>query len=219
MAIAQDIAAIRGAAYGKDVREAIAHGIEQCYTDVTNSSTLANTAANSANTAASNANQNSQAANQAAQAANTAAQTVDNKVAESVGNIILVQETQPTEEDNKIWVKPESDEFKVPTWDEFQAVASATSGMRTEQVTGTDVVINAIANTRYICGEVSSIVINPAAEGIFEITFTSGTSAPVMTAEGVTWPEWFDPDSLSTSVIYEISIADKRGVVCIWPTA
>ena len=123
MAIAQDIAAIRGAAYGKDVREAIAHGIEQCYTDVTNSSTMANTAANSANTAASSANQNSQAANKAAQAAKAAAQTVDNKVAESVGNIVLVQDTQPTETDNKIWIKPESDEYKVPTWEEFQELS------------------------------------------------------------------------------------------------
>ena len=124
MAIAQDIAAIRGAAYGKDVREAIAHGIEQCYSDVTNSKTLAENATASANQAASSANQNSQAANQAAQAANTAAQTVDNKVAESVGNIILVQDTQPTQTDNKIWVKPESDEFKVPTWEEFQELSA-----------------------------------------------------------------------------------------------
>lgn len=113
MAIAQDIAAIRGAAYGKDVREAIAHGIEQCYTDVTNSSTLANTAANSANSAASSANS-------AASDANQAAQSVDDKVDE----IVLVQNTQPTSERNKIWVKPESDEYEVPTWEEFQELSA-----------------------------------------------------------------------------------------------
>ena len=117
MAIAQDIAAIRGAAYGKDVREAIAHGIEQCYTDVTNSSTLANTAANSANSAASSANS-------AATKANQAAQTVDDKVDE----IVLVQNTQPTSERNKIWVKPESDEYKVPTWEEFQELSAKVDG-------------------------------------------------------------------------------------------
>ena len=206
--IAEDIAKIRNAVYGREVRESIAHGIEQCYSDVTNSKTLAENATESANNAAANANQK-------AQKANAAAATIDDKI----DDIVLVQNSQPDSETNKIWVKPESDEFKVPTWDEFQAVASATSGMRTEQVTGTDVVINAMANTRYICGEVSTIVINTAAEGIFEVTFTSGTSAPVMTATGVTWPEWFDPDSLSKSVIYEISIADKRGVVCVWPTA
>ncbi len=142
MAIDQDIAAIRQAMYGKDVREAIAHGIEQCYSDVTTSKTSAEDAtanatqaASSANTAAANANQKAQAAdtaatnaNQKAQAADTAAKTIDTKVetkvSESVGSIVLVQDTQPTEEDNKIWIKPESEEYKVPTWEEFQELSA-----------------------------------------------------------------------------------------------
>lgn len=51
-AIQDDINAIRRAVYGKDVREAIADGIEQCYTDVSSAATLADTAASNANTAA-----------------------------------------------------------------------------------------------------------------------------------------------------------------------
>lgn len=34
-------------------------------------------------------------------------------------DVVKVSETQPTEENVKIWVKPESDEYKVPTWEEF----------------------------------------------------------------------------------------------------
>ena len=45
MAISDRVTAIRTAVYGKDVREAIAGGIEECYSDVTNGVTLADAAA------------------------------------------------------------------------------------------------------------------------------------------------------------------------------
>lgn len=35
-------------------------------------------------------------------------------------DVVKVSSTQPTEENVKLWVKPESDECKVPTWEEFQ---------------------------------------------------------------------------------------------------
>ena len=65
-AISQDVSQIRSAVYGKDVREAIADGIEQCYTDVSSGVTMANTAATAANTAAAAANTAATAANGAA---------------------------------------------------------------------------------------------------------------------------------------------------------
>lgn len=37
-------------------------------------------------------------------------------------NLVLVQETQPTEEANKLWVQPTEEEFVVPTMDELLAV-------------------------------------------------------------------------------------------------
>ena len=37
-------------------------------------------------------------------------------------DVVKVSETQPTGENVKLWVKPESDEYKVPTWQEFSAL-------------------------------------------------------------------------------------------------
>lgn len=37
-------------------------------------------------------------------------------------DVVKVSETQPIEENVKLWVKPESDEYKVPTLEEFQAL-------------------------------------------------------------------------------------------------
>lgn len=119
--IAQDVRQIRTAELGKDVREAIAHGIEQCYSDVTSARTLAAGATEDANTAAN-------LANEKANLANTAATTIDSKV----NDIVLVQAEQPTSQTNKLWVKPESDEYKVPTWEEFQALSARVAALESK---------------------------------------------------------------------------------------
>lgn len=54
--VAQDVQQIREAIYGREVREAIADGIEHCYSDVSSGVTTANTAASAANAAAQRAN-------------------------------------------------------------------------------------------------------------------------------------------------------------------
>lgn len=74
--IAQIVAQIRTAVYGRDVRENIAQGIEKCYTDVTSGKTAANAAADAANAAASNVQTAISNANTAANAANTAVGSV-----------------------------------------------------------------------------------------------------------------------------------------------
>ena len=111
--IARDVAAIRTATFGRDVRTAIADGIEQCYSDVSSSETIADNSAAAANAAAA-------LANQKAQAAQSAINAIDDKV----DDIVLVQANQPASETNKLWVKPESDEYQVPTWAEFQALVN-----------------------------------------------------------------------------------------------
>lgn len=35
-------------------------------------------------------------------------------------DVVKISTTQPTGENVKLWVKPESDEHKVPTWEEFE---------------------------------------------------------------------------------------------------
>lgn len=84
-----------------------------------------------------------------------------------------------------------------------------------EYITDTDVVINAEENTRYICGEVSTLDFIPSSTGIASIQFTSGSSKTILTLPNtVKMPDWFEIEANTT---YEISIADGvYGVVTSW---
>lgn len=86
----------------------------------------------------------------------------------------------------------------------------------TVTVSGTTPTITAVENTRYVCGEVATLTITPPASGICIIRFTSGTTATVLTATGVVWPEWFDATALEASRVYEICITDGYGAVMSW---
>ena len=82
-------------------------------------------------------------------------------------------------------------------------------------VAGTDPVIQAARNTRYICGEILSLDFTPCASGICEVIFTSGSSVTVLTLpETIKMPEWFE---VETNHTYEISIVDGvYGAVMVW---
>ena len=91
-------------------------------------------------------------------------------------------------------------------------------GVKTETVTGTTVSITGVANTRYLCGEVSTISITPPQSGIIDVIFTSGSSVAVLTVPStVKWPSGFDPNNLSANTIYELNIMDGvYGAVMEW---
>ena len=82
-------------------------------------------------------------------------------------------------------------------------------------VTGTDPVIQASSNARYICGEVATLSFTPCASGICEVIFTSGTTPTVLTLpQTVQMPEWFEVEANHT---YEISVIDGTyGAVMVW---
>ena len=88
----------------------------------------------------------------------------------------------------------------------------------TVDVTGTTPTITAVENTRYVCGEVTSLNFTPAASGICIVRFTSGSTVTVLTIPStVKFPEWFDPTSLETNTIYEICVTDGvYGAVMSW---
>ena len=86
----------------------------------------------------------------------------------------------------------------------------------TVDVTGTTPTITAVENKRYVCGEVATLTITPPASGICIVRFTSGTTATVLTATGVVWPEWFDATALEAERVYEICITDGYGMVMSW---
>ena len=88
----------------------------------------------------------------------------------------------------------------------------------TVTVTGTTPTITAVENTRYVCGEVSTLSITPPASGICIVRFTSGTTAAVVTVPNtVKFPEWFDITALDANTIYEMCITDGiYGAVMSW---
>jgi len=88
----------------------------------------------------------------------------------------------------------------------------------TVDVTGATPTITAVENTRYVCGEVTSLSFTPPASGISIVRFTSGSTVTVLTIPStVKFPEWFDPTSLETNTIYEICVTDGEfGAVMSW---
>lgn len=89
--------------------------------------------------------------------------------------------------------------------------------LRTTEITisDTDVIIAANSNTRYICGEVSTLDFTPSTTGICDVKFTSGSQKTILTLPStVKMPDWFEVEANMT---YEISIADGvYGVVTSW---
>ena len=85
-------------------------------------------------------------------------------------------------------------------------------------VSGSTPSITAEAETRYICGTVTSLSFTPSASGICDVRFTSGSTPTVLTLPNtVELPDWFDPTSLDTNTVYEINIMDGvYGVVMAW---
>ena len=118
-----------------------------------------------------------------------------------------IAETSTAEQIAAIEAKGEEILENIPN---FQpAVIVETISSTTPSITGED-------NHRYICGTVSSISITTPLAGIIDVVFTSGTTPAVLTALGVVWPGWFDPNSLNASTVYDITIKDGYGVVNTW---
>lgn len=88
----------------------------------------------------------------------------------------------------------------------------------TVDITGTTPTIAAVENTRYVCGEVSTLSFTPASSGICIVRFTSGSTATVLTIPStVKFPEWFDATALETDTTYEICVTDGiYGAVMSW---
>lgn len=87
-----------------------------------------------------------------------------------------------------------------------------------ENISDTDVVITGEPNTRYVCGEVSTISITPPSEGSIDVIFTSGSTVAILTLpNSVKMPDWFDATALETNTVYEIIITDGvYGSVMTW---
>lgn len=94
----------------------------------------------------------------------------------------------------------------------------------TTTVSGSTPTITGVENTRYICGECSTLTITAPASGCIDVVFESGSTPTVLTVSsaktGVTaikWANGFDPTALEANTTYEINILDGEfGVVGKW---
>lgn len=103
---------------------------------------------------------------------------------------------------------------------DLSSIASQVEIPLVETVSGAAVIITGQPNTRYMCGEVTSISITPPAAGSIDVVFTSGSTVAVLTLPStVKMPEWFDASTLDTNTVYEILITDGLyGSVMTWAT-
>lgn len=87
-----------------------------------------------------------------------------------------------------------------------------------ENISGTTPAITGEANTRYMCGEVTSISITPPNVGTIDVVFTSGSTPTVLTVPNtVIFPAWFNSASLEPNTTYELNIMDGiYGAVMAW---
>lgn len=90
--------------------------------------------------------------------------------------------------------------------------------IKTVEVSGQTPTIVAEENTRYICGEVTSLAFTPCEKGICDVRFTVASISTVLTLpETVKLPDWFDPTLLEANTTYEINIVDGiYGAVMSW---
>lgn len=98
----------------------------------------------------------------------------------------------------------------------IKAMLGVADSTQTVAVSGTDPIITALPNTRYVCGEVYSLSFTPSEAGICEVVFTSSSTVTVLTLPStVKMPEWWEgPESGYT---YEINIVDGvYGAVTRW---
>ena len=99
---------------------------------------------------------------------------------------------------------------------EWNQVQGPSGEIVTVIVSGSTPSIAAENNRLYKCGEVATLDITPPASGIFGVVFTSGSTATVLTATGITWPSGFDPTSLDANTIYEINVWGGLALVATW---
>lgn len=168
--IEENIRQVRNATYGKDVREAIASGLEICYGYTSGETAME--AADAANAAAANANEIVERSTVALEAVES---IIDN--AES---IVKVSETQPTEPENKIWVQPQSGvEYKVASWEAYEELWNQFQDISNTYAQGHGGIVSVIQDTEYEDEE-------DTLKKRYVITFSDGSTSEFFLNDGRT---------------------------------
>lgn len=171
--IIENVKQVRNAAYGKDVREAIAKGLELCYGYTSGETAI-----------------------EAAERANAAAEAVEEITAESretlsdleravanVDDIVKISETQPTEAENKIWIRPQADtEYKVATFAAYEALWGRMNNMYNNYQRGHGGIVSIVQDSEYTDPEdelKKKYIITFSDETTSEFFVNDGPSGPI----------------------------------------
>lgn len=139
--IKANIEQIEKAVYGKDVRAAIARGLEICY-DYT-SGEAADEAAARANEAAARVEAITEESQEALDEINRAIS--------NFGNVVKVSPTEPTEPQNKIWIQPNGDtEYKVATFAAYETLWRRMNEVESTYEQGHGGIISVSMDTSYL---------------------------------------------------------------------
>ena len=170
--IIENVKQVRNAAYGKDVREAIAKGLELCYGYTSGETAI-----------------------EAAERANAAAQAVEEVTAESretlsdleravanVDDIVKISENQPTEAENKIWIKPQTEtEYKVATFAAYEELWRRMNEMHNTYQQGHGGIVSIIQDSEYEDPE-------DELKKKYVITYSDETTSEFFVSDGPTGP-------------------------------
>ena len=139
--IIDNVKKIRNAAYGKEVREAIAKGLEICY---------GYTSGEAADIAADRANRAAAAVEESISSAAAATESVQSALG-NLDSIVQVSQTQPSAAQNKIWIQPQDEtEYKVATFAAYEALWSRMNEVNTVYEQGHGGVVSITLDESYV---------------------------------------------------------------------
>ena len=170
--IADNIALVRNATYGKEVREAIARGLELCY---------GFTSGETAIEAAERANAAAEAVEEITEESRVALTELERAVA-NIDDIVKVSTSMPTEPENKIWIHPQDEtEYKIATYSAYEFLWDQMASMYNTYAQGHGGIVNIERDTGYDDGD-------QHLERRYVITYSDNTTGEFFVKDGPVGP-------------------------------
>lgn len=200
--IIENVKQVRNAAYGKDVREAIAKGLELCY---------GYTSGETAIEAAERANKAAAAVEEITEESRETLEDLERAVA-NVDDIVKISESQPTEKENKIWIQPQSDtEYKVASFAAYEALWNRMTEIDETYQQGHGGVVSIVQDAEYEDLE------DPLRRR-YVVTYSDETTEDFFVNDGSTGPAGPVDQINSTTIYYHKGVYDSGSFVPTPPT-
>ena len=193
--IIENVKQVRNAAYGKDVREAIAKGLELCY---------GYTSGETAIEAADRANAAAEAVEEITEESRKTLDDLERAVA-NVDDIVKVSENQPTEAENKIWIRTQNDtEYKVATFAAYEELWRRMNDMHNVYQQGHGGIVSIVQDTEYDDPE-------DALKKRYMITYSDETTSEFFVNDGPEGPAGPLDQIKGTDIYYHKGILLENG--------